>query len=266
VAGCDYSPHLRERFLAANPGAFVTDDARAFLARDFDAVLLATYCPAHADDAIASLEAGKHVLSEVTAFHTMAEGVRLVEAVERSGRVYSLAENYPLSAATMWLKRRWDEGLFGDLMYAESEYLHEVLALCYTYLDGTPIIPGWQAHSWRSWMHYHYYNFARQIREGVPAPFDVYAAADCTIPGILAYRSQAEGGTPQPVPDFRRPAEREPYRTDEFRQPRYDFQNGLFPADADRELTGIFFRFRAHEAGPRKVVGPPFPVPVPEDA
>ena len=31
--------------------AFVTDDAAAFLERDFDAVLLATYCPAHAGDA-----------------------------------------------------------------------------------------------------------------------------------------------------------------------------------------------------------------------
>lgn len=362
VAGCDFNPHMRDRFLVDNPGAFVTADAREFLARDFDAVLVATYCPAHAGDAIACLEAGKHVLSEVTAFHTMAEGVRLVEAVERSGRVYNLAENYPFSAATMWLKRKWDEGLFGDLMYAEFEYLHEVLALSYTYIDGTPIVPGWQAHSWRSWIDYHYYNthslgpvmyvtglrptrvvalpgaqrlpgylgqgmggiapslinlsngavmrnlmgattgdgacrrlwgsrgsaqmlgqglelrlggrgdsplfrvnptwddlgalaaqtghsggdfwvlyyFARQILEGMPAPFDVYTAADCTIPGILAYRSQKAGGTPFEVPNFREPAEREPYRADDFRQSPYDFREGLFPADADRELTGTF--------------------------
>ncbi|MCE9613930.1 MAG: Gfo/Idh/MocA family oxidoreductase [Lentisphaerae bacterium] len=362
VAGCDFNPHMRERFLAANPGAFVTGEAREFLARDVDAVLVATYCPAHAADAIACLEAGKHVLSEVTAFHTMAEGVRLVEAVERSGRVYNLAENYPFTAATMWLKRKWDDGLFGDLMYAESEYLHEVLALSYTYIDGAPIVPGWQAHSWRSWIDYHYYNthslgpvmyvtgvrptrvvalpggqrlpgylghgmggiapslinlsngavmrnlmgattndgacrrlwgtqgsaqmlgqglelrlggrgdsplfrvqpqwdslgtlaaqtghsggdfwvlyyFARQILEGTPAPFDVYTAADCTIPGILAYRSQMEGGTPHEVPDFRLPAERERYRTDDVRQPPYDYREGLFPASADRKLTGTF--------------------------
>ena len=118
VAGCDYNEHMRANFLNANPGAFVTADAAEFLKRDFDAVLLATFCPAHADDAIACMNAGKHVISEVTSFHTMAEGVRLVEAAERSGRVYNLAENYPWSAANMYLARKWREGLFGELMYA----------------------------------------------------------------------------------------------------------------------------------------------------
>lgn len=158
VAGCDYNPDMRENFLTANPGAFVTDKAEEFLARDFDAVILATFCPAHADDAIACLKAGKHVMSEVTSFHTMAEGVRLVEAVEQSGLVYNLAENYPFSALNMWLKRRWDEGVFGNLMYAEFEYVHELVALSYTYIDGKPVQPGNQVHNWRSWLNIHYYN------------------------------------------------------------------------------------------------------------
>ncbi|MBN2309861.1 MAG: Gfo/Idh/MocA family oxidoreductase [Candidatus Hydrogenedentes bacterium] len=157
VAGCDYNAHMRERFLEANPGAFATDDADAFLSADFDAVLLATFCPAHADDAVACLEAGKHVLSEVTAFHTMAEGVRLVEAAEKSRLVYNLAENYPFSAAQMYVARRWKEGLFGDLMYAEGEYVHEIRSLAYTHIDGVPIEPGYALHNWRSWLNFHYY-------------------------------------------------------------------------------------------------------------
>jgi len=157
VAGCDYNEHMRTGFLKANPGAFVTADADEFLARDFDAVLLATFCPAHADDAIKCLRAGKHVLSEVTSFHTMAEGVRLVDEVERSGKVYNLAENYPFSAANMYLARRWKEGLFGDLMYAEYEYVHECRSLAYTYIDGLPVQPGNTVHNWRSWLHFHYY-------------------------------------------------------------------------------------------------------------
>ncbi|HPX42262.1 MAG TPA: Gfo/Idh/MocA family oxidoreductase, partial [Candidatus Hydrogenedentes bacterium] len=136
VAGCDYNAHMRENFLQANPGAFATANVDEFLAQDIDAVLLATFCPAHAGDAIRCLQAGKHVLSEVTAFHTLAEGVRLVEAVERSGKVYNLAENYPWTPANMWLARRWKEGLFGDLMYAEYEYVHECRSLAYTYIDG----------------------------------------------------------------------------------------------------------------------------------
>jgi hypothetical protein len=365
VAGCDFNRHMRDRFAGLNPGALVTDDADEFLRGDFEAVLLATYCPAHAPDAIRCLAAGKHVLSEVTSFHTLAEGVRLVEAVERSGRVYNLAENYPFSAANMWLARKWREGLFGDLMYAEYEYVHECRSLCYTYIDGEPVQPGNQVHAWRSWLNFHYYNthslgpvmhitglrptrvvalpsaptlagylmgaregmggvgpslislsngavmrnlmgattndahqqrlwgtlgaaelvdgrlrlrlggaghspkfavnphwdelgeqavraghgggdfwtlyyFARQILTGEPAPFDVYRAADCTIPGIQAYRSSVEDGKPCPVPDFRDRAERERYRDDRFAQPRFDHERGVFPEGQDEALTGRF--------------------------
>lgn len=157
VAGCDYNEHMRKNFLNANPGAFVTADADEFLSQDFDAVLLATFCPSHADDAICCLQAGKHVLSEVTSFFSLAEGVRLVEEVEKRGLVYNLAENYPFSAANMWLANRWKEGLFGDLMYAEYEYVHECRSLCYTYIDGIPVQPGHTVHNWRSWFNFHYY-------------------------------------------------------------------------------------------------------------
>ena len=158
VAGCDYTQHMRDNFSKANPDARATDSAAEFLAMDFDAVLLATYCVAHADDAIACLRAGKHVLSEVTSFHTMAEGVRLAEEVEKRKLVYNLAENYPFSAANMWLERKWREGFFGDLLYAEYEYVHECRSLAYTYIDSSPINPGNQLHSWRSWLNFHYYN------------------------------------------------------------------------------------------------------------
>ena len=157
VAGCDFNAHMRERFHEANPDALVTESAEGFLNADMDAVLLATFCPDHADDAIRCLDAGKHVLSEVTAFHTMAEGVRLVEAAEKSGRVYNLAENYPFTAAQMYVARKYKEGLFGELMYAEGEYVHDVRSLCYTYIDGVPIMPGYTLHHWRSWLNFHYY-------------------------------------------------------------------------------------------------------------
>ncbi len=365
VAGCDFNQHMRDRFEEMNPRAYITDDADKFLEQDFDAVLLATYCPAHAGDAIRCLKADKHVLSEVTSFHTMAEGVRLVEMVAETGKVYNLAENYPFSAANMWLARKWREGLFGELMYAEYEYVHECKTLAYTYIDGQPIRPGNQAHSWRSWLDFHYYNthslgpmmhitnlrptrvtalpstptlagyilnaregmggitpslinmsngavvrnlmgattndthqqrlwgtlgsaeiidgtlrlrlgasghspkypiiphwdelgelaaktghgggdfwtlyyFARQILEGTPAPFDVYTAADCTIPGIQAFRSSLEGGVPFEVPDFRDPQQRDAYRDDHFAQQRFDHRNGLFPAEQDESLTMQF--------------------------
>ena len=76
------------------------------------------------------------------------------------------------------------------------------------------------------------YFFARQILTGEPAPFEIYSAADCTIPGILAYRSQMENGVAYDVPDFRDPKQRTPWRGDDFACPRYDVGKGVFPAGA----------------------------------
>ena len=46
VAGCDYNEHMRVNFLKHSPDAFVTSNEDEFLKQDFDAVLLATFCPA----------------------------------------------------------------------------------------------------------------------------------------------------------------------------------------------------------------------------
>jgi predicted dehydrogenase len=198
VAGCDFNSHMRERFKQSQPDAFVTADADEFLKQDFDAVLLATYCPAHADDAIRCLNAGKHVLSEVTAFHTMAEGVRLTEAVLRTGKIYQLAENYPFSPAGRYLARKWQEGLFGELMYAEFEYVHECRWLVYTYIDGVPVQPGWTVHNWRSWLNFHYYcthSLGPAMVITGTRPVQVQALPSTqTLPGYMMKAGEGMGG------------------------------------------------------------------------
>lgn len=157
VAGCDFNPHFLEIFHKQIPSGRFTNDADEFLSWDFDAVLIATYCPAHAEHSIKALKSGKHVLSEVTAFHTLAEGVALVEAVEQSGKIYQLAENYPFQPNNRYLANLWQSGWFGQLQYAEYSYVHDCLNFTYTYIDGTPIKPGYSVHNWRSWLPWHYY-------------------------------------------------------------------------------------------------------------
>ena len=158
VAGCDYNETFRENFKKECPNAFVTTDEDEFLKQDMDAVLIATWFPNHARDAIKALNAGKHVMCEVTSFFTLAEGVELIEAVEKSGKVYHLLENYPFRKENLYAKRLWDTGMFGDLMYAEFDYVHNCNVLCYTFADCSPMVPGWEAHYWRGWLNTQYYN------------------------------------------------------------------------------------------------------------
>jgi catalase len=78
------------------------------------------------------------------------------------------------------------------------------------------------------------------ILDGAPGFFDVYTAADCTIPGIQAYRSSINGGQPFEVPDLRDPEKRAAYREDHFAQPRFDHRNDLFLEQQDHALTEQF--------------------------
>ncbi len=152
VAGCDYYECVRKTIQEMSPGIFVTDNVDEFLAQDFDAVILATFFMNHAADALRCLRAGKHVLSECSAFFTPAEGVALVDEVEKSGLTYNLAENYPSTPANRYLAAKWQTGVFGELSYGEAEYVHECRKLQYE-----PVLPGHFVHQWRSWLNMHYY-------------------------------------------------------------------------------------------------------------
>jgi predicted dehydrogenase len=95
-----------------------------FILHDMDAVVLANYATEHAPYAIRVLKAGKHVLSEVLPVQTMKEAVELVEAVERSGKIYAYAENYCFMPAPREMRRLYQEGVLGEFEYGEGEYIH----------------------------------------------------------------------------------------------------------------------------------------------
>lgn len=101
-------------------------DFDAFIEHDMEAVILANSFHEHAPYAIRCLQKGLHVFSECLSNGTMAEGVELVEAVEKSNSIYMLAENYPHMIFNREMKRIADGGSLGRIMYAEGEYNHPV--------------------------------------------------------------------------------------------------------------------------------------------
>jgi predicted dehydrogenase len=126
----------RAQTAAAEIGALAFDDLDAFLAGPIDAVVVASPVPFHAQQAVRALQAGKHVLSEVTACHTMEDAKELVAATHTSDAVYMLSENYRYLDEIELLKRLNDDGRFGDIYYAEGEYLHDCSDLWYN-TDGS---------------------------------------------------------------------------------------------------------------------------------
>lgn len=126
VAICDMS----EAKLAAAKEAIGTDvtaytDFDEFLNHEgLEAVFLCNFFHEHAPYAIKALERNIHVLSECTSNGTMAEGVALVRAAEKSKAIYMLSENYPFMRFNQEMYRVYREGTLGRALFAEGEYNH----------------------------------------------------------------------------------------------------------------------------------------------
>ena len=101
------------------------DSIEELLKSDVDAVYIATDKPLHTKHAIMALEAGKHVLSEIPVVETLEEAKLLREAVKAHPELkYMAAENCFYWEFIQEWKRMHEAGRFGDILYAESEYLH----------------------------------------------------------------------------------------------------------------------------------------------
>jgi predicted dehydrogenase len=102
------------------------------LETDVDAVVIITQHWLHTPQAVRALEAGKHVYAAVPVL-TVPDGDeildwcdRLVKTVERTGLHYMYGETTFYRPEAMLCRRKAAEGAFGQFVYAEGEYLHDV--------------------------------------------------------------------------------------------------------------------------------------------
>jgi predicted dehydrogenase len=112
------------------------DSLDAICTSDLDALVIITQPWLHAPQCIQAMAAGKHVYSAVPII-SIPDGEeilewcdRLVETCRRTGMHYMLGETTYYRPQAMYCRRRAREGAFGDFVYAEGEYLHDVDASC----------------------------------------------------------------------------------------------------------------------------------------
>ncbi|MDD6799278.1 MAG: Gfo/Idh/MocA family oxidoreductase [Firmicutes bacterium] len=96
---------------------------------DIDAVVISTPMQCHVPQAITALQAGKHVMCEVTAAVSMDELWWLIENVEKSGKIYMYAENYCYMPSVQLVRQLVKKGFFGEIYYGEGEYTHDCTSL-----------------------------------------------------------------------------------------------------------------------------------------
>jgi predicted dehydrogenase len=99
---------------------------------DLDALVIITQPWLHAPQCIQAMEAGKHVYSAVPII-SIPDGNeilewcdKLVDTCTRTGMHYMLGETTYYRPQAMYCRRRAAEGAFGDFVYGEGEYYHDV--------------------------------------------------------------------------------------------------------------------------------------------
>ena len=90
-----------------------------------EAVFVATDAPSHARHCMEVLKHGKHVMSAVPAVYGAIEDAeQLLETVQKSGLKYMMAETSCFHAGCYAMRRIYQSGGFGRLIYSEGEYYH----------------------------------------------------------------------------------------------------------------------------------------------
>ncbi len=151
VAICDKDESkLKDAIRSCPKDVKICADFEELIHSGIDAVVLANYFDEHSGFAVRALRAGVDVFSETTAGFTLKECVELVEAVEETGRVYALAENYPFYTANREITRVFQSGVLGEVIFAEGEYVHPMSAA-----EVRSITPS--GHHWRNGLPTTYY-------------------------------------------------------------------------------------------------------------
>ena len=123
VAFCDI---VEERALKArddfgSPDSKVCTDYRELLSdKSIDAVLVLTPNNEHCRITVDALNAGKHVLCEKPMAMNYEEAKKMLAARDKSGKVLTIGYQNRFRTDALYLKKLADEGMFGDIYYAEA--------------------------------------------------------------------------------------------------------------------------------------------------
>ncbi len=132
VALCDVNT---ER-LSARAREFEIEETYASLdeicSSDLDALAIITQPWLHTPQVIQAMEAGKHAYSAVPVVYgregdeILEQCDRLIEAVKRTGQIYMMGETTFFRAETMFCRQKAERGAFGEFVYGEGEYFHDL--------------------------------------------------------------------------------------------------------------------------------------------
>ena len=139
VAVCDKFRDRAEEFMEKYNADEIFDTFDEMVVSDkINAVAIFTQRDLHGVMAIAALKAGKHVYSAVPMALKVDEILEIVRLVKETGLTYSMGETGVYRPASIYCRMKNEEGAFGDIVYAEAQYNHDMKRLydVFKYTEG----------------------------------------------------------------------------------------------------------------------------------
>lgn len=96
-----------------------------FIGEELDVVAVITPGPLHAEQSIKAMTSGAHVLCETPCVYSAEEAKAVADCVRKTGKTFMLAEDYIWQGWVVNLKKKAEEGAFGEIVYAEGDYTHD---------------------------------------------------------------------------------------------------------------------------------------------
>ncbi len=124
---CSATAAKAERVAKENRIGFFTADYRELIARD-EIQLVAVFSPdhLHGEHCLAALRAGKHVLVTKPMVNKLAEAVEITREAEARGLKLLVGETCRWYTSFLALRRLYEDGDLGDILFAEAHYVHEI--------------------------------------------------------------------------------------------------------------------------------------------
>ena len=117
----------RLRLVAEQFGARRTfDSLESALESDVEAVVIMTQRHLHGPMTLAALNAGKHVYCAVPMASELSEIEDICRRVAETGLTYMMGETSYYYPSCIWCRERYRAGDFGEFVYGEGEYLHDM--------------------------------------------------------------------------------------------------------------------------------------------
>jgi len=123
----------RVRFAERFELDYVCESLEQLCDSDVDAIAIFTQNTMHGPQAVQALRSGKHVYSAVPAVTDLEQLADLVHTVEVSGLVYMMGETSYYYPPAIYCRDRFRAGDFGQVVYGEAEYFHDMSSLYAVY-------------------------------------------------------------------------------------------------------------------------------------